>query len=102
MFDSSNPYKEVAEELADEVYVFDPDLLGVPKLIRKRSANMAGAKITRMLRKKLFDYVRFSGLTGVRTVSDDLSLTHQASSEFAAASDQTMNSNRNDEEMMGA
>ena len=42
-------------------------------------------KYTNMLKDRLMK-CRFSGLTGVRTVSDDLS----SSEDFSAASDQTM------------
>ena len=43
-------------------------------------------KYTNMLKERLM-HCRFSGLTGVRTVSDDLS---SSSDDFSAASDQTM------------
>lgn len=93
--DCPSPFiEEQEEEEVDDL--FDPDLIEVPKLIRKMSANMAGARFTRMLRKKLFEFVRFSGLTGIRTVSDELSITNGSSSDFEADSDQTLHSNRDE------
>ena len=60
----------------------------IPKLVRKNSANIYTARVVRMFNKKLQDWCRFSGLTGVRTVSDELT----ESSYFDADSDQTLHS----------
>ena len=85
-----NPYEDTKENEQDDVGNYDPDLIEVPKMVRKRSANIYTARVVRMFNKRLQDFVRFSGLTGVRTVSDELS----ESSFFSADSDQTLHSHK--------
>ena len=79
-----NPYEEIKKPEHDDVGNYDPDLIDVPKMARKRSANIYTTRVVRMFNKRLQDFVRFSGLTGVRTVSDELC---SESSFFSADSD---------------
>ena len=64
----------------------------VPKMTRKRSVNVYTERVVRLLRRKLQDIDRFSGLTGVRMVSFELESSD--SSFFSPDSDQTLHSHR--------
>lgn len=79
-YEDQKPFEEEDDELAN--YDLNKDL-EVPKMVRKNSANIYTARVVRMFNKKLQDWCRFSGLTGVRTVSDELT----DSSYFDADSD---------------
>ena len=83
-----NPYedRDENEEIDDELATYKE--IEIPKIPRKKSANIYTARVVRMFNKKLQDFCRFSGLTGVRTVSDELT----ESSYFDADSDQTLHS----------
>ena len=89
--DDQSPYEDQKqfEEEDDELANYDLNKdLEIPKMVRKNSANIYTARVVRMFNKKLQDWCRFSGLTGVRTVSDEL----DDSSYFDADSDQTLHS----------
>ena len=80
-----------ANEQEDVNNLFSEEI-EVPTLTRKRSVNVYTDRVVQLLRRKLQDIDRFSGLTGVRMVSFELESSD--SSFFSPDSDQTLHSHK--------
>ena len=92
--DEELKFEDASEEANEQEDVFNlfNEEIEVPKMTRKRSVNVYTERVVRLLRRKLQDIDRFSGLTGVRMVSFELESSD--SSFFSPDSDQTLHSHR--------
>lgn len=88
---------DMVNEPSQESGSCEGNMLAVPRaVVSKRNSEQQIAKYAQMIAAKLVN-VRFSGLTDVRTVSDDLSSSDSSSDCFSRDPDQTLHISKMDE-----